>query len=195
MKVKKAIDLFKKHGSIHIHDGPDFQWITDGSAIYPLFELPDFTEETICIAYDIDFKKSAKMNIKRYPDLPESINLEDSIKEEKEVEEYTKFSLIYGGRCLKAFVAENGIVFIDSAYLAPLSDISYENIRYFERTSTQGTTYIAVKNGLELVAAIFPVKVIEDTFVAEINTFAQLCENTFDIQKYKKGGATNVETH
>ncbi|MBQ3603933.1 MAG: hypothetical protein IJA02_08845 [Clostridia bacterium] len=128
------------------------------------------------------------MNIKRYPDLPESINLEDSIKEEKEVEEYTKFSLIYGGRCLKAFVAENGIVFIDSAYLAPLSDISYENIRYFERTSTQGTTYIAVKNGLELVAAIFPVKVIEDTFVAEINTFAQLCETTFDIQNHKKGG-------
>lgn len=85
----------------------------------------------------------------------------------------------------RALIEKGSVIFIDKAYLAPLSDIPYEDLFYFARTDKSGQTYITVKQGFEIVAAIYPVRVIEESFVAEINTFAQLCETTFDIMNFK----------
>ena len=128
------------------------------------------------------------MTIKRYPELPDTLNLEDNTPTEAQLEEHTKFGLRYMGRDLRALIAKDGVIFIDKAYLSPLSDIPYEDLFYFARTDKSGQIYIAVKQGLEIVAAIYPVRVIEESFVAEINTFAQLCETTFDIMNFKAKG-------
>lgn len=188
MKTKKAIDLCKKTGVLNIYCDKDVQWISNGAAIYSLWGLPELDEISVCLAYDIDGKKAEKMTIKRYPELPDTLNLEDNTPTEAQLEEYTKFGLRYMGRDLRALIAKDGVIFIDKAYLSPLSDIPYEDLFYFARTDKSGQTYIAVKQGLEIVAAVYPVRVIEESFVAEINTFAQLCETTFDIMNFKKGG-------
>lgn len=90
MKVKKAVDICKKRNRIDLYDSDDGQWLSDGLAVYPLFELPEFTEETICLAYDIDIKKAASMQIHRYAELPEGMNFEDAAKDEKQAIEGQK---------------------------------------------------------------------------------------------------------
>lgn len=187
MKTKKAIDLCKKTGVLNIYCDKDVQWISNGSAVYQLWGLPELDEISVCLAYDIDSKKAEKMTIKRYPELP-ALNLEDNTPHEAQLEEYTTFGLRYGGKDLQALIAKDGAIFIDKAYLSPLSDIPYEDLFFFARKDTAGKIYIAVKQGLEIVAAIYPEKVIEETFVAGINTFAQLCETTFDVMNFKAKG-------
>ncbi len=185
MKTKKAIDLCKKTGVLNIYCDKDVQWISNGAAIYSLWGLPELDEISVCLAYDIDGKKAEKMTVKRYPELPDTLNLENNTPTEAQLEEYTKFGLRYMGRDLRVLIAKDGVIFIDKAYLSPLSDIPYEDLFYFARTDGSGQTYIAVKQGFEIVAAIYPVRVIEESFVAEINTFAQLCETTFDVMNFK----------
>lgn len=175
MKVKKAVDICKKRNIIRLYDSDDGQWLSDGSAVYPLFELPDFTEETICLAYDINMKKAASMVISRYPALPEGIDFSDAPKNEKQVVE-GPMELNYKGQWLKPIVTSQGIEFINGEYLKPLSDISDQGLLFFERITDNGNKYFAVKQGLLIVAIIFPMRVIDEAFVKEMDAFAALCE-------------------
>ena len=47
MKIKKIIDLCKKRGIFRLYAGESVQWISDGCALYPLYNLPEFDEETL----------------------------------------------------------------------------------------------------------------------------------------------------
>lgn len=184
MKVKKAVDICKKRNVITLYDSADGQWLSDGGAIYPLFELPEFTEDTICLTYDINVKKAASMVIIRNPELPEGINFEDATKDETQVVE-GQMDLNYRGQWLKPIITSKGIEFINGEYLKPLSDISDEGLLFFERISDSGNKYFAVKQGLLIVAIIFPMRIIDEEFVKEINAFATLCEASLH---NKKGG-------
>lgn len=58
MEIKKIINFCKKRGVLYLFDGDGCQWISDGIAVYPLFNLPIFDEESILKAYDISGKKA-----------------------------------------------------------------------------------------------------------------------------------------
>lgn len=182
MKVKKAVDICKKRNVITLYDSTDGQWLSDGSAIYPLFELPEFTEETICLAYDINMKKAASMVIVRHSELPEGINFEDAALDETQVVE-GPMDLNYKGQWLKPIITSQGIEFINGEYLKPLSDISDEGLLFFERITDKGNKYFAVKQGLLIVAIIFPMRVIDEAFVKEMQAFATLCEASLHNKK------------
>lgn len=182
MKVKKAVDICKKRNVLRLYDSADGQWLSDGGVIYPLFELPEFTEDTICLAYDINIKKAASMVITRDHNLPEGINFEDAAKDEKQVVE-GPMDLNYRGQWLKPIITSQGIEFINGEYLKPLSDISDEGLLFFERISDSGNKYFAVKQGLLIVAIIFPMRIIDEEFVKEIQAFATLCEASLHNKK------------
>jgi hypothetical protein len=45
MKIKKAFDICKKNKSIYISmTSEGEQWLSDGNAVYPIFELPLLNE-------------------------------------------------------------------------------------------------------------------------------------------------------
>lgn len=182
MKVKKAVDICKKRSVLTLYDSADGQWLSDGGVIYPLFELPEFSEETICLAYDINVKKAASMVIARYPNLPEGINFEDAALNETQVVE-GPMDLNYKGQWLKPIITSQGIEFINGEYFKPLSDISDEGLLFFERIADSGNKYFAVKQGLLIVAIIFPMRVIDESFVKEIQAFATLCEASLHNKK------------
>lgn len=55
MKIKKAFDICKKNKSIYISmTSEGEQWLSDGNAVYPIFELPLLNENYICKLYDIN---------------------------------------------------------------------------------------------------------------------------------------------
>lgn len=57
MKIKKIIDICKKNGNIIIFEGGKEQWISDGAAVFPMFNLPQFDEDSLCKTYDITDKQ------------------------------------------------------------------------------------------------------------------------------------------
>ena len=175
MKVKKAVDICKKRSCLTLYDSTDGQWLSDGGAVYPLFDLPEFSEETICLAYDINAKKAATMVIARHPNLPEHIDFSDAALGEAQVVE-GPMDINYKGKWLKPIITSQGIEFINGEYLKPLADVSDEGLLFYERISKSGHKYFAVKQGLLIVAIILPMSIIDESFVKEINTFASLCE-------------------
>lgn len=62
MKIKKAFEICKKQGVIRIYRNDyDEQYLSDGLAIYPIFELPNLNEDYICRLYDITDSQREKI--------------------------------------------------------------------------------------------------------------------------------------
>ncbi len=182
MKIKKIIDLIKKSKILHIYEDKSCQWLSDGSAVYPLFDLPEVTAETICAMYDITPKEIEKMAIKTDP-LPKVLNFKDCDEYEQLTAKST-IELIYHGKTLILYASSQGVAFVDKKYFAPFGDIDEDYLRVYERYTETGGLYFAVKNGMELVGIIMPVRVINKNFVDEINSVAKAC--TIALQNVKE---------
>ena len=70
MKIKKLIDLCKKRGCFYLFEDERVQWLSDGVALYPLYNVPEFDEETLCRTFDITEKQQEKIPVHagRFPD-------------------------------------------------------------------------------------------------------------------------------
>lgn len=64
MKIRKIIDICKKNGNIIIFESGKEQWISDGAAVFPMFNLPQFDEDSLCRTYDITDKQAAKIHFR-----------------------------------------------------------------------------------------------------------------------------------
>ena len=63
---------------------------------------------------------------------------------------------------------EEGILFVDTKYLAPFTDMPNGDMRLTIRDGINGKKYVCVKFGLIAYAFIAPVDVINDEFVNKI---------------------------
>ena len=173
MITKKIISLCKKSGVLHLFDSDGVQWISDGAAIYPLFDLPWFDEETLCKAYDIPEKTAEKMLIKHDNSLPSFLNVADTTPEEMPCE--------YGEAIFERAIpitTSHGMEFIDKKYLSPFADADPDLLGIFERTGENGQTVFAVKQGFCLVGFIMPYDCINEKFVNRLKDICRQCEIT-----------------
>lgn len=169
MKIDKIINLCKKSGEIRIYKSGDVQWITDLSAVYPLFGCPEFDETSFCATYDISDEKTRIVLDK----LPRCFDFSDDIENETECE---RGSAIFGA--LVPITTSHGIEFIKSKYLAPFADSDDNMLRIYERTNAAGMTYFAIKDGLMLVGLVMPYDCINEAFVKCLKDLADQCEIT-----------------
>ena len=174
MKIKKIIDLIKKSGNLCIYDGKDGQWLSDGYAIYPIFEMPKVCAVTICAMYDITAKQADKMRIIDCLTLPGTYNFESAIENEQILAQ-CPIEIIVGDKRLVSYSTSQGIAFVDKRYFAPFSDMDESMLRVYERYTANSDLYFAVKNGLILVGVIPPERVINKEFVGNINAMAKAC--------------------
>lgn len=171
MKIEKIINLCKRRGTLKIYEGEGAQWLSDGCALYPLFGLPYFDENSICAAYDITAAAAEKMNISSSLELPSIFDYSNDAENEAEC---LRSSAIFGA--LVPITTSHGIEFIQSKYLAPFADCDDNMLRIYERTNAAGMTYFAVKNGLMLVGFIMPYDCINEDFVKRLKDLAEQCE-------------------
>lgn len=82
MKIKKIIDLCKKRGIFRLYAGESVQWISDGCALYPLYNLPEFDEETLYRVFDITEKQQDKISFRYELHLPSAICIDDYMQGE-----------------------------------------------------------------------------------------------------------------
>lgn len=156
------------------------QYISDGSAIYPVIGLPYINEETLLTMWDVPEKQRDSWTVRTLP-VPDCIDFRDTIAVDSQVRE-TDFVLYQNQSKLRAIETSRGIVFIDLGYLAPLAD-SFDVMQMYERISDDGQLYIVVTAGLWLQAIVFPRKLINEDFIKKLNYILDGCKNAFVWQK------------
>ena len=163
MKFKKVESLLKSKKTIIICQGPDCQWIGDGQAFYPCYEFPVLDEVTLPVLFDIPVDKRDTYTV-LIKGLPKNFSFMDTVKDECPINRGVFDFLIEGTR-LEPVETSQGMVLIGKKYLVPYSD-EKEGIQLYERASTTGAPYIAVKKGFMLVGIIKPINIIDEKFIS-----------------------------
>lgn len=159
------------------------QYISDGSAIYPVIGLPYINEETLLTMWDIPEKQRDSWTVRTLL-APDCIDFRDTIAADSQVRE-TDFVLYQNQSKLRAIATSRGIVFIDLGYLAPLVD-SFDVMQMYERINDAGQLYIVVTAGLWLQAIIFPYKIIDKDFIEKLDYILNECETSLKWQNSAK---------
>lgn len=175
MIIKSIAQICKSRKTAVLYETESIQWISDGNAVYPLYKMPKFNKETLPTLLDIPEKK-VESYVLREDIFPKSLNRLDYDETEVSVSEFS-LQLAYLGDTLLPLNTSHGLVFIDTQYLKPLKDLSI--IQFFERETTNGVLYIAVKSGLLLVAIILPKDIITKNFLETMNTLYIECNESY----------------
>lgn len=157
------------------------QWIGDGSAMYPILDLPEIDEKIISTIFDIPEKKRNSYYFHRM-DAPETIQTEDAVACENLLE-IGKMDITIAGRTLKSVHTQHGIAFFDGKYLAPVAE-SMDTLEIYERLQTDGQVYLAAKAGFMLLALIMPYDIISKEFVEHMQDLTRQCD--FALQNKQK---------
>lgn len=178
MKIKSIAAICKKSKRVVLYSKRDAegdivqQYISDGSAVYPVFGLPVLDEESILTIFDIPEKQREDWLVKD-ADIPGGINFGDMDNCEQIIER-VGLSIVYAGKTLKPLQTRRGLVFMESRYLAPISDV-LDVMELYERATPGGKPYIVAKAGFLLQAVILPNDIITAQFVHGVQDLARQC--------------------
>lgn len=196
MKIKNIAAICKKNKSVVLFERYSdegevvLQYIGDGAAVYPVIGLPVLDKESVLTIFDIPEKQREDWYV-RSTGIPEGINLDDIDGTEKPVEREV-ISIVYSGKTLKPLQTRRGLVFIESRYLSPVSDV-LDVLELYERIMPSGTPYIVAKAGFLLQAVIMPVDVINQQFVEKLEELTRQCAISLDLRKQEAERANVAE--
>ncbi len=174
MKISTIQQICKGAKRIVIYSDPSVsvQYISDGGAFYPLYNLPRMEEENVFALFDIPEKKQDKIRFEHKRSLPEFIDFSDTTDDEIALE-FGSISIYKRGRILSPIKTSLGIIYINEKYLKPFSD-SENGVQLFERHMPGGGIYIAVKEGFLLTGIILPYDIVTSDFVEELKKIYEL---------------------
>lgn len=162
MNIQKIVNLCKKSGTLYLYNAKDCQWISNGYAVYPMYGVPQFDEDSICATYGISDEQKEKMVISEKRPPESGISFEDN--EETEIPaKVISPGIVYAGTDYMTVSSEKGIEFIKRKYL----DVFDESVELNVRTLND-RTYIAIKQGMFLKGIILPETTLRATIVSEI---------------------------
>lgn len=178
MKIKKVVDICRREGVARIYeDASGTQWLSCGYACYPLYEVPELSEDEFFTIFDFTEKQRNETIFER-AEFPANFSTSDFFASDLLCEKLTP-NIPFGSRLLIPFCAVGGIKFLDSEYLVPFAG---ESIEVYERIPEKGEPYFVVKVGMCLRAIIMPFNAVNKTFVDNIEKIYSLCKNAL----YKK---------
>lgn len=188
MKIKSIAAICKKNKQVVLFNrysdsGTLSQYIGDGNAVYPISGLPELDEESILTIFDVPEKQRENWLV-RYRDIPEGISFEDTDATEKIIEQ-GNLSIVYSGKTLKPLQTRRGLVFIESRYLSPVSDV-LDVLELYERVTPFGAPYIVAKAGFLLQAVIMPCDVISAQFVQRLQELTRQCAVSLDLREQER---------
>lgn len=171
MKLKQIEKLCKSAGRIRLYDelppedydeeyGKPRQWMSDGTAAYPLDGVPYLDQDAVYAIFDIDTKKADKLLLIHEYALPTGISFADQSKEDTPLEP-VNFKMSLGGDELALFRDVNGgLVVIRADYRKPFD--SWKECECFKRLNRDGEPFVAVMSGCILRGLIGTYKISED---------------------------------
>lgn len=150
MKIQKIVDICKKSGQLYITEAEGAQWIGNGQAVYPLYDLPKLTAEELCTIYSITEEQRDKMILNEKDASEYKIDF-SAINGDEEATEVVNIGLHFGGTSLIMLKCGGGISFVKRMYLTPFK----EEVQYWRRTGPIGE-YFVVTAGMFIKAIIVP---------------------------------------
>ena len=178
MKIKKIVDMCRREGVVRIYDGKGgTQWISNGYAYYPLYDVPELSEDEFFTLFDFSAKQRDETVFQRTT-LPKSLSFKDFDTTDRRCKKLSP-SIPYGSRILIPYKTGRGVKFLDSDFLAPLIGESGES-EVFERLNDKGESYFAIKAGMCLRAIVMPFNAVNRSFVENIEQIYSLCRASLD---------------
>lgn len=169
MKIKKAFETCKKQGMIYIFRNEyDEQYLSDGVAVYPVFDLPKLNEDYICRLYDITDSQRNKIEFNIFERLP-AMDLSDVTDSETPAAIWD-ISLIYNGANIIPITTDEGVMFINQLYLKPFTDMPQNEMQITKRVDESSTPYFCIKFGMVAYGFIYPIQVVNKEFVKKIQS-------------------------
>ena len=195
MKIKSIATICKKYKYAVLYErygrnGGVIQYIGDGGAAYPVTGLPALDKESLLTIFDVPEKQREDWFV-QMECVPSEINFEDADANEKPVEREA-LSVVCSGKTLKPLQTRRGLVFIESRYLSPVSDV-LDVLELYERITPNGTPYIVAKAGFLLQAVIMPYDVISQQFVDNLKRLTEQCALSLDLREQEKARAQAEE--
>ena len=168
MKLKAIQQICKGAKRIELYTTPGAraQWISDGGAIYPLYNLPELKDDSVYTLFDIPESKRDKIRLEHRSRLPANLDFADYHEGESLIEQ-GKIEVCVRGRTLIPLTTSLGAVYINAKYLTPFSD-SEAGVQFYERHTASGGVYLAVKEGFLLTGIILPYDVVTTEFIKEL---------------------------
>lgn len=196
MKIKKVESILKSSKTIITFKSNDScQWIGNGAAFYPVNNLPTLTKENIFAMLDIPENKQDKFYFEER-ELPEALCFEDTDFTER-ILDRSEYSINTQGRNLEPLKTSEGISFIDKRLLSPFEkeESGYE---IYERTSTSGGIYFAIKSGFLLLGVVGSYDLISDNFIEKLEILLSLSRVAWGnkverIQKLREQSGLSLE--
>lgn len=170
MKFSKITSLAKRNKTaVLMKDDDGQQWLSIGSAVYRLENMPVLDEDTVGISDDKRQKWLARCEEES------SRILKNDLPDEVEVTaEDAGITVIYGGSLLTPIYTFDGVIWIDTELMAPTVKKEVGYIRYFIRKSG-GARAIAVKDGMVLSAVIMEYRQGGTDLYEALDTLADRC--------------------
>lgn len=178
MKIKKVESILKSSKTIITFKSNDnCQWIGNGAAFYPVNNLPTLTKENIFAMFDIPENKQDKFYFEER-ELPEALCFKDTDETER-ILDRSEYAINTQGRNLEPLKTSQGISFIDKRLLSPFEkeESGYE---IYERTSTSGGVYFAIKSGFLLLGVVGSYDLISDNFIEKLEILLSLSRVAWD---------------
>lgn len=188
MKLSKYVKLVKGGGYCmvaHVEDSGI--WLGTRSAIFRATELPDMVgEEQVRTVLDMPEKAWEKVHFdERWEGTVKSIfgmNLSDYADGEQDTEKLKVMAAPDGLWCdCRRSMDDGELIFYREAMLSPLAEQIKESdyIRYTVRKMESGQRYLVVHDGFEVLAAIMPVRIVTEKYLADLSEFQALCTEQF----------------
>ena len=116
--------------------------------------------------------------------MPESLDVADYTSGELALNDEWP-TVEHNGYAIKPLSASDDMLFIQTAYLAPLEDMA-DYLRFYERVDNTGQKYIVAKNGMEIAAIIMPLDTIKLGFVEKLEALAYKCRVAVERQEERE---------
>ncbi len=193
MKISAIQQICKGAKRIELFSAPSspVQWISDGGAFYPLYNLPEMEEENVFTLFDIPEKKQDKIRFEHKRTLPEAIRFTDTADVENALD-FGTISIYARGRVLRPLKTSIGIVYINEKHLKPFADAE-NGVQLYERYTPSGEVYLAVKEGFLLTGIILPYDIVTKEFVDELKAIYELSALAAENKKLHRLGAEEPE--
>ncbi len=174
MKFQKILKLCKQRKRFVVYNGPDCQWIGDGSAIYPAYGAPKLSKEAIMTILDIPEEKWESYYFEEmFNPVWDGMNINDYSQNEEEIKD-TDMQFVNGMGTVRAMPTSEGEIFVLEKYLDVVQD--GETINLYLRSSDNNSPYIAIKSGFILMGMVMPTTIVNADFIKKLREITMRCE-------------------
>lgn len=152
--IKNIAKLCKASRRVMLwYDGErDVQWISNGSACWPLYGMPVLDVDNVLTVLDIPEKDWEKIVVSELSAPPEGIDFGD-IADEEEIRD-PALSINFGGQLILPLQTAAGMLLADPELFRPMKDVDHMTLHV--RQTDSGMRYLAAKGGLLLHGIIMP---------------------------------------